>query len=256
MKGFISVFISMVFWFSICQAQDTIVLKNGKKLGVKVISVVENIVYSIPPSDSQMLFNRSKIWYVKYEDGAISTINPKVDRGNNIGRPYFVFSGGINIPILGGYGGNTYDDDIEDYGYSGYANNGSILSVTSGIKLSRIWEFTGMFSYLRNEFDAAGFMNETYNIFIWNTIPPGKGIEVGNIIARGSYYYKNYSLLFGTTRDIQNKYGEAGISLMVGYFITYVPSIIGITTPLVSSEKYYFNLDSESEANFILELVL
>jgi len=41
---------------------------------------------------------------------------------------------------------------------------------------------------------------------------------------------------------------------MVGYFITYVPSIIGITTPLVSSEKYYFNLDSESEANFILEL--
>lgn len=68
-----------IFHSSLCLAQDTLVLKNGQKMGVKVISVVDRIQYSIPPDTKQLSIGFSNVNYIKYKDGSVYHVEQAVE---------------------------------------------------------------------------------------------------------------------------------------------------------------------------------
>jgi hypothetical protein len=260
MKITLLYFSLFVFHSSLCVAQDTLVLKNGQKMAVKVIYVAPDIIYSIPPSDKQKLMWRSKVSYIKYSGGSIYTINTNAnDSAWRKWKPYILVSGGLNKPwSFSGYGASSYYSNYDGYGYSGYASNGSDFSLTGGIKNYRGWELTGSFSYIRNQLDASGYMTETIADFF---LSPNNIGHLNNVNAIGSYYYNNYALLAGITKS----WGRApnvsfGISLLFGDFITYTPALYGIASGYsyngTNSVSDYFNMNSETQGNFIAEFGL
>lgn len=269
-KLFIAVLLSnLTFPLFTLQAQDTLVLKNGEKMVVKVVSVDEKINYLLPPDNKQMSVRLSKVRRIKYEDGTRFTNNDdgskftnNRDTARKKWKPYILVSGGVSMPwAFSGYGATGFYSSYDGYGYSGYANNGSDFSLTYGLKNHRGFEFTGMFSYIRNEFDASGVMTETIANFLGGNgfiLPSQNG---NNVSAIGTYYYKNYSILAGISKSWGTKNVSAGFSIMLGDFITVEPAMQGIATnnPAYNgqtSPSYYFNMNSETENNsdFVVSL--
>jgi hypothetical protein len=75
MKKLFIYFSLFIFSFSLCSAQDTIVLKNGSKMAVKIVSVGDFVVFNQPPNQQDQRMDNSKIYYIKYADGSKYTIN-------------------------------------------------------------------------------------------------------------------------------------------------------------------------------------
>lgn len=260
-KKVIPVLLFLLLQISFCRAQnDTIVLRNGQKIGAKVISVSGFVIYSIPPSEKKLYFGRSKVNYIKYKDGSIYTIKHNKDSIKL--KTYVAISGGASFPIFQGYGGHLYNNDPEEGEYSGFANNGTAFAITAGLKIYNGWELTGMLSYIRNSFDATGFMSETADMDIFNI--QTLGFTTSDIKAIGSYVYTNYSYLIGVTKSWKDKLGGVGFSLMIGDFIEYEPALHGIEE---TSYSFYsngityntnlgdeFNMNSETKKNLVLEL--
>jgi len=178
--------------------------------------------------------------------------NSSGDSTKNKWISYILFSGGISRPwTFSGYGASSYYSNSDGYGYSGYAENGSDFSLTYGLKNQRGWELTGMFSYIRNEFDASGVMNET----VANFLGGNGGVYINNVDAIGNYYYNNYSLLAGVTKSWGNQNVNIGITLMIGDFITYTPAMHAIASGETNNpDSVYFNMNSKLQSNFVAEL--
>jgi hypothetical protein len=229
---------------------DTIVLRHGPKMGVKIISFGDKIVYTLPQNSTEYFIWRSHIKYIKYADGAIYTVAGARDSAIGSHKFYISITGGVNMPFFQGYGGNSYNDDDVEYAYSGYAYNGSAFCATSGFKFYSGWEITGKFSYLQNGFDPNGVYDETYDIFIRNTLPGGLAyypMPGGSI--SGNYSYSNYAILAGFTKNTEDKYGGFGFNILAGQLITYRPAVYG-----TSGNNYTMNLLAETHSNFIVDL--
>lgn len=246
------------FHTSFVSAQDTIVLRNGKKMDVKVISFAAGeITYSIPNDSNPRHIANSKINYIKYADGSRYTIGESDVPFRS--KPYVLISAGLALPwAFSGYGADSYNSDPDEgYGYSGYAEKGYEFSATAGWQLSRSgWELTGMFSYIRNELDATGIVSETINNFhLGQNI-----IYVQNISAIGNYAYSNFPIFAGFTKNWGKATVHAGISFLFGDFITYTPALHGIVTGQgaygynQNPVGYYFNMNSETQNNFIFNM--
>lgn len=253
MKKLLICFSLFVFHSSLCHAQDTIVLRDGQKMSVKIVSVNDFVIYTIPPGDKLLYFRRKKVRRIKYSDGVTYTINDTV-RPN--WKPYILVSGGASLPTFNGYGGEQFSYNVEnDYPplTSGYAKNGSIFSITGGINFSPKWEITGMFSNIRNKFDAGPIMDEADDLSIH---------YIGSINAIGNnYYYNNYSWLLGFTKNAEGKHVSFGFSLMVGELITTVPALHAtgvyyMTGPAGNQTTYnsYFTMNSETQNDFSVEI--
>ena len=263
MKKLLIYFSLLILNSAFCKAQDTLVLRNGQKMGVKVILVDNRITYSIPPADKQISISISKIRRIKYGDGTAFTNGDSTDADKvKFCNPYIIFSGGSSIPI-GNNGEHSYynlDDETGDYSYyySGYEDNGSIFSVTGGMNFYKGWSLTGMFSYVRNKFDASGFMTEKAGFFIdtsnLTTTNLAAFLPITSVSAIGTYYSSNYSCLLGMSRDWQYKYGSIGFSVMVGPLIHETPALHGVATyePAHSNtiSYYYLNLNAETQSSF------
>lgn len=176
-------------------------------------------------------------------------------------RHYLLLSAGFSHPwTFSGYGASSYYSSEDGYGYSGYANDGYEISATGGMLIGkRGWELSGAVSYIRNRFDAGGVMTETISNF-------GLGVNVINIYAVnaiGNYAYSNFPILAGITKNWGSKgdNGRLGISFLFGEMLTYTPAMHGVATGLggyqfQNTVSYYFNMNSEVQANFIFELKL
>jgi hypothetical protein len=231
---------------SICWAQDTLVLRNGQKISVKVISVNIDVVYFIPPDVKKKSIRYSKVRYIKYGDGAIYTNKDTVKA-----KPYILISGGKSIPFSG-YGRDYYNSDLGEYIYSGYASDGFVLSLLGGLKFNSGWEISAMFSYCQNEFNATGFMNESAAIFMDNYMKiNGNFINSVNTTMYGTYYYNNYSCLVGITKDWEKGPICFGLDLMGGELISIEPYLHGIAT-LPGYNSYYLNVNSDQKESFNL----
>jgi hypothetical protein len=260
MKKLLLYFSLFIFNFSPCSAQDTLFLRNGNKLGVSVISYGSEIVYTIPPNDKQLSISSSKVSSIKYKDGFIyKNNNASYDISTIKFKPYMVVSAGGSVPIFTGYGGNSYSTDQFGYGYSGYAYNGSVFSATAGLSISKGWELTGMFSYIRNGFNATAVMQETAVLFV-DYYYSYTNLNLENANAIGSYNYVNYSGLLGFTKSWKNKYFTIGISLMGGEFISTMPALYGTTTNVIynsqgtySSTNCSFTMSAETQKNLVIE---
>jgi hypothetical protein len=60
--------------FTFCKAQDTIVFKTGDKLGVKIISVGEQVSCITTQGNMILSIDQAKIQYIKYQDGSRYTV--------------------------------------------------------------------------------------------------------------------------------------------------------------------------------------
>lgn len=267
MKKLLTVILFITLQFSFCLAQDTLVLRNGQRICVNVISVTDKVNYSIPPDDKQISIGISNITYIKYKSGFIYTLNRNIDTNkiNNsrikLSKPYFVISGGASVPFGGGYNGNTYavqdpTTGIYSYNYVGYANTGSVFSAITGVNIYAGWGLEGNFSFIRNQFDASGFMSEMASLSIDNNKGGTWALlfsPINNVTVYGSYYYNNYSCLFGITKDWDSKFGGIGFSLLMGALINEVPALHGIAM-YQNGLSYYLNVSSETQRNFAIEL--
>lgn len=287
MKKLFIYFSLFIVHSSFAQTQDTIVLRNGQKMAVHVLfigyfsepqdtlvlrnqpanvtSIGYRIFYRISPDTQKMSIRFSKVMYIKYKNGSIYTIHTEPrdrDKTRVKIEPYLVVSAGTSHPwTFSGYGANTYNNNPEDgYGYSGYAYNGTDFSLSGGISIIRGWSVIGMFSYIRNQFDASGIMDETVADFYLN----GNGvISINNINAIGNYYYTNYSFLAGINKDwAWHKKVGLGIGIMFGDFITRTPALHGLATGFAmdgynitqTPASDYFNMNSEKQTNGVTEL--
>jgi hypothetical protein len=255
----------LVLSSSLCKAQDTLVLRNGQKMVVKIISVGNRISYSIPPDDRQMSVGLSKVRRIKYGDGTGFTNNDD-HRNNNHSRedtiklkPYIVFSGGFADPwTFSGYGASSYYSSYDGYGYSGYAINGFVVSVMGGISLSNSgWELTGSVAYIRNEFNASGIMSETIaNFGQWGNFGVyGDDEDFVNPI--GTYYYTNTLIMAGVTKNWGKRKAHFSLSFLVGDMITYMPAMKGIiqlSSNYTATTPYYFEMNSLMQNNGIFQL--
>jgi hypothetical protein len=247
-------------------AQDTLVLRDGKKMAVQVTFVGYKIFYCIPPSDQKMAIGFSKVEYIKYKDGYIYSINTrKLNENDTIPlvklEPYLLVAAGTSNPwTFSGYGADSYYNGYDGYGYSGYALDGSDFSFTGGVNIIRGWGVIGMFSYIRNQFDASGIMNETVNNFFIND---NDIISINNVDAIGNYYYTNYSLLLGINKDwLWHKRVGFGLGLLFGKFITHTPALHGTATGFAMDGNNitqtpatdYFNMNSEVQTNSVTEM--
>jgi hypothetical protein len=71
MKKLVIHFSLCLFSFALCKAQDTLVFKNGDKLGVKISVVLNDAVeYTLPPDEKQFSISLAKLDYIKYKDGS------------------------------------------------------------------------------------------------------------------------------------------------------------------------------------------
>ena len=169
---------------------------------------------------------------------AQDTIKPKCS-------PYLAVTGGLSLPLFGGYGKNYYNPTTSDYQYSGYASDGTAFSATAGVTFRSGWELAGMFSYMRNKIDANGYVNENDALFF------GSSLQNYSFNTIGTYYYTNYGWLVGIGNNIGNNYVSTGISLMAGELITQQPAILENV-----NNAYHINLSSETHADFVAELGL
>jgi len=241
----------LIFHSSLSFSQDTLVLRNGQKMGVKVIFLGYKLFYSIPSSEQKMSIGYSKVMYIKYGNGNIYTINTKERNPKDTIpvklEPYILFSGGGSAPDPNGYGGSIFKFDPI---YSGYALGGYSTSVTGGFNFAMGWELTGQFSYMRNAIDATGFLNETTDMFINPIESPSYNNNISNPTAIGTYYYNNYSALLGISRNYGDKVVSMGFSLMFGDLVTSLSTIHGVT----SNDLYFLNLDAETHSDFAWEV--
>ncbi len=59
-----------IFSFSLTKAQDTLAFKTGEKIAGKVTALQgANVYYVIPPKDTELSVNQSKLKYIHYSDG-------------------------------------------------------------------------------------------------------------------------------------------------------------------------------------------
>ncbi len=258
MKNFFICFSFLVFYSSFLFAQDTIVLNDGERIGVKISALKDEIIYTKPPDEKLWAISYSKVNYIKYADGSMYTSAAnKKDTASKKWNPYILFSAGLNSPwTFSGYGASSYYSDYDGYGYSGYAKGGSDYSLTAGLKNHRGWELTGMFSYIHNPFDASGVMSETVYNFMLGT---GPQINVTGVESIGGYSYNNYSVAAGIAKNWKSKDISLGFSLLFGSFITYTPAMHGIVTGSTfgnsqNTVSYYFNMDAETKSNFATEM--
>ena len=252
MRKFLNLFLFFILHSLVCNAQDTLVLRNGEKMGVKVVSVTNRITYSTPHDSNLLHIAGSKVSYIKYGDGSRYKLHP--DTGNVELQPYILVSGGVALPIFDGYGGNDFrNSDEEEILSSGYAGNGLLFSVMGGIPFSPKWEITGMVSNIRNRFDATPVMNEANDFSIH---------QIGNISAVGNnYYYNNYSCLVGLTKSSAGKYGSFGYSVLIGELITRVPALQAHAETSINTysgsqtfSNSSFNMDAETQYDFAVEI--
>ncbi len=88
----------LVFHFSLCKAQDTLVYKTGEKVGVKVISINGGkVIYTLPPDEKQLSVNQAKLYYVKYKDGSRYSIVQSKSPSN---KGALGISGGIGFSFI------------------------------------------------------------------------------------------------------------------------------------------------------------
>jgi hypothetical protein len=75
MKKLFLYFSLFIFSLSLCDAQDTLSLKNSRKLAVKVYSASgDEVIYTLPPDEKQHYISQSQIYFIKYADGYRYTI--------------------------------------------------------------------------------------------------------------------------------------------------------------------------------------
>lgn len=254
MKKLLIYFSLLVLSSLLCQAQDTLVLRDGQKMVVKIISFTNKVVYSVPPSDKEIAISQSKIEYIKYSDGTKFTIYHASESIHK--EPYIVMSAGYVQPSTSsGFGASTYNPDPEyRYAYSGYANTGEDVSLTGGFKISNNgWELTGMVSYIRNGINATGVLNETMADF-YLAIP-----NVYNLTAVGNYYYSNIPVLVGFTKNWGGNVVRVGMHMLGGVLITHTPGMTGdfTTFPYTAGNytvPYSFSLKSQTQANVIFDM--
>ena len=258
MKKFLIYFSFLLLHSSFCFAQDTLVLKNGQKMNVTIISVTDKIRYTIPKGDN-MSIRFSKVEYIKYKDGSTYNIKTNSDTTKMNWKPYIVVGGGICMPLFN-YAANQNTTDVSATGFQGYANTGPATSVTIGFKRGNGWDLMGTFSYGRNAFNAEGIVNESLYSFI-------NGNNFTTINTVGNYYYSNYSFLVGFSKNAKYKYGEIGFIFMLGDIITQVPAINGIVTnyytsnsftgyygSILSNPGYSYNMNIGNLNNFVLDI--
>jgi hypothetical protein len=88
-----------IFIFSFCKAQDTLVYKGGQKVAVKVISVGDRVIYSMPPNGAPQSVSQSKLAYIKYKDGTRYTIQESVVNQEDFDESNPASYGPININL-------------------------------------------------------------------------------------------------------------------------------------------------------------
>ena len=89
----------VVFSFSLCIAQDTLVYKTGEKIAIKVYSTDGNkIVYQKLQDDQKISVNASKIDYIKYADGSI--FSPNRTSGVSTTRGMIDINAGIGLGLI------------------------------------------------------------------------------------------------------------------------------------------------------------
>ncbi len=100
MKKYLLYFSLLVFHFSLCKAQDTLVYKTGEKVGVKVISINGGkVIYTLPPDEKQLSVNQAKLYYVKYKDGSRYSISPN-NQSIRPTYPRFNIGAGIGVGLI------------------------------------------------------------------------------------------------------------------------------------------------------------
>jgi hypothetical protein len=259
MKKFILYFSFFVLHSSLSWAQDTLFFINGDKKVVNVISVgPEEVIYSVPPSDEQISIGRRHIDYIKYHDG-YKFDNKYTSRV----KPFFMVSGGksVPMPVFQGYGGNYFNTDPEEFGYSGFASDGTIYSVLGGIKSKSGLGITGKFSVYQHGFDAQGFMTQLVYMYINNYAQiNGNSINIPKATATGTYHYNNYSGMIGIEKDWEaTGFLAFGLNFSGGELVTNMPAIQGIAevqeyySPTYYT-NYYLNINSEQMKSFIFEM--
>lgn len=265
MKKTLFCFLLFSFNFSLLQAQDTLFLRNGQKMGVKVVSVTDKVIYTVPPDDNPMYIKSSKVSYIKYKDGSIYTC--KKNDSVKIVKPYLLVSSGLSSPF-GSYSGNSYNnqDPPEEYSYSGYASDGYTYGVTAGLNTKWGWEITAMFNEYKHPMDAAGFIQENAAIFMngtYTSTPNGDGIvTVNKSSTANKYYYNNSSFLIGITKNWGTPNVSLGISMMFGSLTSNLPDITSHVTyqiynyPNTDTYQGYLNTVSNQEHHFDFDMNL
>jgi len=271
MKKLIPFFIFIICCTPFCRAQDTLYLRDGSKMGVKIISADEQIVYSIPPSDSQRSISPSKVNYIKYKDGVRYTLSGRADtiseyKKNVSGvkivcKPYLLVSGGGSLPFYD-YGTDVYGTQYvgyDEYQYQGYASHGYTVSLTGGLVFNQGWEVTGKFSYFNHGFDATGYMNQNAAFYLQNTYTNNgnENILVNNVNAVGTYNYTITSALIGVTKSWQSGTVSFGISMMIGEMTSEIPAVQGIAQTDVggsNNENCNLYIGSNQDIGFDFEM--
>ena len=280
MKNLLIYFSFFIFSFSLCSAQDTIVLNNGERMGVK-ISAFKNdeIIYTQPPSEILMALYTYQVNYIKYANGAIYTITrsrvataSKHDSSAYEWKltPYVLVSGGTCSPFPIGYGVSSYavqDDATGNWSFNdaGYAKSGTALSVTAGLIIYKGWEMTGMFSCIQNGIDGNGYMTKTAALLIdspnpWSSAYSPTFMPITNVSTSGTYSYTNYSILYGITKSWEGRSIRFGISCMIGDLINKTPAMTGTATyqtgqnGVYTYNYYTMQLNAHSMQNFAFEM--
>ncbi len=267
-----------IFHSSFAQTHDTLFYKDGFKRAVQIIEVGREISYKVPPSDTIWTVERSRINYIKYENGVYSVDQPKTyDNTTPWGHeflkqmhPYILISVGASYPFPYGYGDNSFanQNDAGNWSFNdvGYATGGSIYSVTTGLILYKGWEITGEFSRIQNGIDANGYINKPASLFLgtrngWAGASDPVFMPITNVNVIGSYKYNNYALLFGIGKNWESRRFGFGFSIMIGSFITQIPAMHGIATyntyqygTITSTTYYFLNTNSPSQKNFDFQL--
>jgi hypothetical protein len=263
MKKSLIYFSLFILHFSFCFAQDTLVLKTGQKISVKVISVVNEVVYSLPPDNKPISMNSSKVSYIKYSDGTIyhtDSFTSREEEKNSFQKkitPYLVVSWGVCQPFFS-YGGSSYTTDYEEFEYSGYASGGTIYSLTAGIITLHGWEVTFMYSDYKLGFNSTGFLTENAAISLNNRIlNDGSPAEVENAYTKNKYSINNSGWLIGISKNWGTPKLYYGLSMMAGQLITNLPALQGycnMDANGLTPEVYTLNTASYQNTSFDFEL--
>ena len=262
------------FYASLVSAQDTIVLKTGQKKRVQIVSVGNEIVFKLPPSDTLRAYYPNEVGSIytitRPDNSAPVPLSVPVpgqseEPVKKIIEPYMLVSGGGSFPVPNGYGGTpTYYFNYfsaQQSAYSGYALNGYTYGVTAGLKLTHGWEVMASYSQFVHGFDASGYLNENADIFINGHYIAGTGYPGDdNAYTNNTYYYKNYCLLIGGAKNWGGQVVTFGVGMMLGEFTTNLPAMQGYYTTEqyvnggYSPVNYYFNTNSNQVSKFDFEL--
>jgi hypothetical protein len=128
-----------LFWFgfSICNAQDTIACRNGKKIVAKVVSIgKQKVIYMVLPDSTQKVISSWRVDYISYPGGTRfnMTADKKYNTKSSTTELYLSADYGFTVPAI------SYKDGIVGTYFGAratyYFHNHIGLTLKAGVDLN------------------------------------------------------------------------------------------------------------------------